>query len=90
MAEFMGETFEGRTELVDGNTYDGCRFRDCTLIHEGGEVPHIIDCTFEHTRLKLQGAAERTAEYMRRIHRSLVGEGPRVVQGWLGIAEGEG
>jgi hypothetical protein len=38
--------FDGQTKLVDGQNYEVCCFRNCTLVYDGGESPHFSNCSF--------------------------------------------
>lgn len=38
--------FDGQTKLVDGEDYETCCFRNCTLVYQGGEPPQFRNCSF--------------------------------------------
>ena len=39
-------SFEEEDILLDGNGYQTCCFRNCTLRYAGGESPQFVNCTF--------------------------------------------
>ena len=64
--EPVGESrsFEGKMltgpVLLDGASFERCRFRKAVLVYTGGEPPRIHDCAFEEVAFQFQGAAGRT------------------------------
>jgi hypothetical protein len=53
-------TFKNAIVHVDGHAYRSCRFEQCRLVYAGGDLPSMIDCTFEGCSWRLVGAAGRT------------------------------
>jgi hypothetical protein len=64
-------TFRNAIVHLDGHSYRSCRFERCRLVYAGGELPSMIDCTFEGCSWRLAGAAARTL----RLMRAMVGHG---------------
>jgi hypothetical protein len=58
-AAFTDRTITGRV-LLDGGSFDRCRFRRATLIYCGGAPPKIEGCSFEGVTFEFDGAAART------------------------------
>ncbi len=65
-AEPVGEprSFEDQTLsgpiLLDGASFERCRFRRAVLVYTGGTPPRIQDCAFEEVAFQFQGAAGRS------------------------------
>jgi hypothetical protein len=63
--EYRDRDFTNESVVVDGNTYTGCTFRDCTLIYRGGELPRMLTNTIAGMlMLKFEDAAERTIQML--------------------------
>lgn len=60
MARFQNSTFRNDILVLDGNEYEGCEFKDCTLIYRGGLLPRLAPCLFFGYSLRFEGAAENT------------------------------
>lgn len=56
---FEGATLSG-TVLLDGASFDHCRFQEAVLVYAGGAPPRIKDCVFEGVSFQFQGAAARS------------------------------
>ena len=56
---FTGQELSGRV-LLDGGTFERCRFKKAALIYIGGVAPTIRDCSFEAVSFEFKGAAGRT------------------------------
>jgi hypothetical protein len=60
--------FKGQTIVIDGKTFDGVKFTDCTLVYRGGQPPNLIRCTFSGVRFVFDDAAGRTLALMRHLY----------------------
>ena len=56
---FEDQTLSGNI-LLDGASFQRCRFRQAVLIYTGGAPPRIQDCAFEDVAFQFQGAAGRS------------------------------
>jgi hypothetical protein len=56
---FECETLSG-TVLLDGASFDHCRFQKAVLVYTGGDPPRIKDCVFDGVSFEFQGAAARS------------------------------
>jgi hypothetical protein len=56
---FQDQTFGGRV-IIDGATFERCRFRGAVLVYTGGAPPSIQGCSFEDVSFEFAGAAGRT------------------------------
>ncbi len=65
MADFLNRSFENETVIVDGNTFQGCRFENCTFIYRGGTFTFRDECSFGLIVHRLEDCADHTATYMR-------------------------
>jgi hypothetical protein len=73
------QLFEGGTEVLDGNEYEVCEFRNCTLVYNGGKLPELIQCHFFGVRWQFGDAAGRTLDLLGAIYRG-AGGGPVDIQ----------
>ncbi len=56
---FEDQTITGPV-LLDGASFQRCRFRHAVLVYTGGEPPRIQECAFEDVAFQFQGAAGRS------------------------------
>lgn len=54
---------------MDGNRYVGTVFTNCTLVYRGGPLPVFVRCTFRQVRVRLEGQALQTTQYLQELHR---------------------
>jgi hypothetical protein len=60
---FTGQELSGRV-LLDGGTFDRCRFKNAALIYIGGAAPTIRGCSFDGVSFEFKGAAGRTVSFL--------------------------
>jgi hypothetical protein len=60
---FTEQELTGRV-LLDGGTFERCRFHDAALIYIGGVVPTIRGCSFDGVSFEFKGAAARTVAFL--------------------------
>ena len=77
--KYERQLFEGGTEVLDGNEYEACEFRNCTLVYNGGKLPELVQCKFYEVRWQFGDAAGRTLDLLGAIYRG-GGGGPVNVQ----------
>jgi len=58
-------TFEDLVEIMDGKTYEDCKFKNVTLIYMGGPPPTLARCAFEDSEFKFDGPAANTLAFLR-------------------------
>ena len=77
MTEYRDRDFTGQTVQLDGNTFTGCTFRDCTL-EFGGSGPLTLGANHfkEHVKWVFTGCAATTIAFMTGIYHG-AGEGGR-------------
>lgn len=80
MAINRGREYVGVTEVLDGNEYRHCTFRDCTLIYQGGELPKLQNNLMDNCHFKLEEAAERTVAFLNGIARDMGAQGKRFLE----------
>ena len=78
--EHRNETIRKQRVELDGNSFRGCQFIECTLSYSGGELPHLIECLFQGNRWELAGAAAETVEFMRGIYHGAGEGGMRLIE----------
>ena len=60
---YEGKTLTGRV-LLDGGSFEGCRFVKAVLVYTGGVPPRIANCQFTDTTFEFQHAASRTLAFL--------------------------
>ena len=66
---------------IDGNQYSNCRFESCAdPVYRGGEIPHIIDCTFRRLPWQFEDAAERTLQFMNLLYHGMGDHGRELIE----------
>jgi len=78
MADFVGREYIGAKEVVDGNTYTQCTFKETTLIFRGGPIPIFTMCEWNNCTWGWEDAAGRTFEFLR-VMRNTMGENGRIL-----------
>jgi hypothetical protein len=78
--EFDGQAFADTREVVDGNKYLNCRFERCEIVYCGGEIPHMIGCTFDACAWHFEDAAGRTLQFMNLLYHGTGAEGRAMIQ----------
>lgn len=68
MATHKQGVFHNSTEIVDGNEYEACEFRQCRLVYRGGTLPRMSQCHFADCQWILEDAADRTITFLRSIY----------------------
>jgi len=62
------KTFVSETIVIDGEEFDGCAFRHCTIQYNGGEPPIIVNCHFDPpTAFLFADGAGRTMAWLRAL-----------------------
>jgi hypothetical protein len=70
VATLRNERLTKQTIAVDGNRYEACVFRDCTLIYAGGNLPSFVNCTFRNVKLQVDDQALNTTLYLQSLFKS--------------------
>ncbi len=73
-------SFANSAELMDGNSYHGCKFDKCHLVYRGGAIPNIENCQFHDCTWQFENAAERTLTFLRLIYHGMGPKGPELVE----------
>jgi len=63
LIEVRGKRFDRERITLDGHSFVGCTFIDCTVAFRGGECS-IEDSLFVRPQLEMSGAAANTAEVL--------------------------
>ncbi|MGZ3375530.1 MAG: hypothetical protein ACXU8S_02930 [Phenylobacterium sp.] len=61
---FTDQELTGRV-LLDGGTFDHCRFHKAALIYIGGTPPNLVSCSFRDVSFEFSGAAGRTVAFLK-------------------------
>lgn len=68
MAQHAAKAFTNETVHLDGQSYFDCEFKKCRMVYEGGEIPEFNGCHFDACDWKLEGAANRTVNWLKFLH----------------------
>lgn len=68
--KYTKKTFEGSTEVIDGNEYEDCEFRKCRIVYRGGPLPKMNGCAFFEPQFFMEDAAERTLLLLKGMYHS--------------------
>lgn len=60
---FIDQDLTGRV-LLDGGTFERCRFKEAALVYVGGEPPSLVNCSFRGVSFEFNGAAGRTVAFL--------------------------
>jgi hypothetical protein len=63
---FTDEELTGRV-LLDGGTFEQCRFQNAALIYIGGAPPTLVGCSFREVTFEFKGAAGRSVAFLQAI-----------------------
>jgi len=80
MSKIAAQTFKGTKLKLDGTQFEACSFDGCTLVYAGGELPQFTGCSFNNIQFVLDGAAARSAAYIRMTFKA---GASNVVRDWL-------
>ncbi|HEX8200267.1 MAG TPA: hypothetical protein VF590_07255 [Isosphaeraceae bacterium] len=80
MANHKAEIFENRAVVLDGEEFEDCTFRNCTLIYKGGEAPKLVNNYLEGCAWQFQEAAERTVNFLKGLYHGLGQEGRVLIE----------
>ena len=64
MAEIRNQVLQGR-QLVDGNTYHDCEFKDALLVFTGLQAPGFVNTRFTNSGFTFEGQAATTVNFLR-------------------------
>ena len=70
MATYASQVFDGSAETLDGNIYNACEFRNCTITYNGGTLPYFNDCVFAGCQWHFGDAAQRTITLMANLYQA--------------------
>jgi hypothetical protein len=54
---------------VDSSIFDKCKFKNCTLIFEGGDPPSFVNCNFDNTNFAFTKAAGNTLQFLANLYK---------------------
>jgi len=59
--------FNHESVALDGESFDGCEFRDCRLVYSGGEPPSFVNCRFDACDWRFEDAAANTLAHLKTV-----------------------
>jgi hypothetical protein len=80
VAHYKAESFESRSIVLDGDEYEDCTFRNCTLIYRGGDLPKLLNNSLENCSWQFQDAAERSVSFLKGLYHGLGPEGRDLIE----------
>ena len=63
---YEDETLTGRI-VIDGRSFERCRFERAVLIYAGGPPPRIEQCAFDNSTFQFEGAAARSLALLKAL-----------------------
>ena len=66
-------TFEGGMQVMDGNEWVACEFRDCTIVFAGRAGCTITGCRFANPQYQLAENALQTVNQLHALYHGLPG-----------------
>ena len=64
MAEIRNQVLDGR-QLLDGNTFIDCEFKNAVLVFKGVAQPSFANCRFTQSRFVFEDSAAVTVNFLR-------------------------
>lgn len=58
-------TVSDHTVYLDGASYTGTRFVNCTMVYSGGTLPFLVNNEYQNCDWRLDGAASNTLDFMK-------------------------
>jgi hypothetical protein len=80
VATFKDRLFEDQLVALDGTLFEGCHFRNCTLLYAGGSMPGFSDCAFEGCGWQFEEAAGRTVMLLKAMAAAMGSDGPVMIK----------
>lgn len=80
MARFQDQEFRQTTEVIDGNTYERCKFVECKIVYRGGPIPIFSGCNLERCAWVFEEAAKRTIALLKGINSGMGPGGRQLVE----------
>lgn len=65
--EYDGETFEGKTLVLDGNVFQNCTLQNCQLIYRGGTPPVMRANVVNNCAWTFEEAAGNTLQFLKAL-----------------------
>jgi hypothetical protein len=66
--KYQQHTFQNSIEVIDGNEYEACEFRNCRIVYRGGPLPKLNNCHFIDPQFALEEAAGRTVMFLNAMY----------------------
>jgi hypothetical protein len=80
--DYRDEDFDGKTVVLDGNTFTGCTFRNCTIVYRASASIHVAASHFkENVNWTFQGSAKGTLDFLRFLCHSCGEGGKKLFEG---------
>ena len=64
MTDIRNQVLEGR-QLVDGNTYHDCEFKNAVLVFKGVQAPGFVNTRFTNSGFAFEDQAATTVNFLR-------------------------
>ena len=86
--EIKNQSFTDSRQVVDGNRYHDCQFVRCEIVYCGGEIPHIVDCSFDRCTWHFDEAAQRTLQFMHLLYHGTGDAGRELIEQTFQLVRG--
>ena len=80
---FSNTNFANQIIHLDGNSFEGCKFKGCRLVYSGESIVSFNNCVFIDVKWEMKDAAARTADFLRAIYHGFGSEGRSIIETFL-------
>jgi hypothetical protein len=70
MADFKAQKFSKQTIILDGNSFEACEFKGCTLVYNGISEVKLLGSQLEDCQWSFDGPAARTLQFMQALYQA--------------------
>lgn len=90
MANYIGTVFKNTQVRLDFNSFQNCRFENCTMVYGGKGPVSITECTFSNVSWAFVDAAQNTLQFMRALYHGSGESGRQLIESTFNlIRQGE-
>ena len=84
-----GENFENRSLVIDGISFENCRFHGCQLFYSAKDPTLFKDCVIQQCEWVFEDAAENMFALLSSLYRLTRGDGQSLVEAvFAGMRDG--
>jgi len=83
MIKQINNSYENMTVLLDGNSFENCTFKNCTLEFRGTDEVSLVSNTITNCQFSFSGAAANTIQFLKGLYHGLGPMGQLLVENML-------